>query len=76
MRPLIIAVIAGLSVVVLFLGYTVVRLENYRYANSLGHCERFDVKIPQQRLAREQCLNTSVTPRNWFMHLLYGTRLL
>jgi hypothetical protein len=75
MRLLIIAAIALLLSAVL-LSFAVVRLESYRYANSLGHCERFDVKNPQQRLAREQCLNTTVTPRSWFIHLLHGTGLL
>jgi hypothetical protein len=76
MRPLIIAAIALLLSAVALLSFAVVRLESYRYANSLGHCERFDVKNPQQRLAREQCLNTAVTPRYWFIHLLHGTGLL
>jgi hypothetical protein len=76
MRPLFIAVIAVLVGLVLFLSYTVVRLENYRYANSLGFCEKFDIKNPQQRLARENCLNTSMSRPSWFWHLLYGTGVL
>jgi hypothetical protein len=76
MRLIAIAAAVVLLGLVLFLGHAVIRLESYRYANFLGHCEKFDLRNAQQRLARENCLYTSVTPRYWFMHLLHGTRLL
>jgi hypothetical protein len=76
MRAFSIVVIAILLATTLLLGLAVVRLESYRYANFLGHCEKFDLGNAQQRLARETCLNTVVTPRRWYLHLFHGVRRL
>jgi hypothetical protein len=76
MHRLFVVAIIALVGLVLFLGVAVVRLENYRYANALGFCEKFDIRNAQQRLARESCLFTSISRPYWFLHLLYGTRLL
>jgi hypothetical protein len=65
-----------LIVAMFVLGRAVVRLENYRYANFVGLCDKFDIANPQQRLAREECLDQAQTRTHWFWHLLYGTRVL
>ena len=72
--------IAALLVVVVVLGRSVVRLENYDYANQVGLCDKFEV--PGLRLdmkqyeAREACLNNTETRTHWFWHILYGTGVL
>ena len=70
-----IAIITVLAVTVLILSRAVVRLENYRYANFVGLCDKFDITSPQQRLARDDCLNDAETRTHWLWHILYGTRL-
>jgi hypothetical protein len=62
----------ALLIATIILGSAVVRLENYRHANFIGFCADYNVRDPQQRIAREQCLDGSQTRTNWFWHLLYG----
>ena len=64
--------IAALLVAVAILSKTVVRLENYHYANFLGFCADFNPKDPQQRIEREKCLNATETRTRWFWHILYA----
>ena len=70
-------VVAGfallLSIVVL-LSATVVRLENYRYSNFVGFCSQYNIADPQQRIKREDCLNSTESRTHWVWHLLYGLR--
>ncbi|RZN31277.1 hypothetical protein CWO90_17580 [Bradyrhizobium sp. Leo121] len=69
--------VAVLLLVVIVLGASVVRLENYRYADSLGMCsEFFSRDDPRKRMERERCLETSQTRTHWLWHLLYGTKIL
>jgi hypothetical protein len=71
------ALLVGLLLIVMVLGAAVVRLENYRYADSIGMCSEFlsrdDV---HKRIQRERCLETSRTRTHWFWHILYGTKIL
>jgi len=76
MRPLTIVTIAALLLAVVVLGRAVARLENYHYANEVGFCDQFDITNPQQRIAREDCLNKVETRTNWWWHILYGTSIL
>lgn len=66
-----------LLLAVIFFGASIVRLENYRYADSIGICsEFFSRDDPRMRIQRERCLETSQTRTHWFWHILYGTRIL
>jgi hypothetical protein len=73
MRTLALVTVVALAVVVVMLGRAVVRLENYRYADYLGFCDKFDRSDPRQVLAREDCLNNTETRSHWFWHLLHAT---
>ncbi|KRR26466.1 hypothetical protein CQ14_02985 [Bradyrhizobium lablabi] len=56
---------------------SVVRLENYRYADSVGMCsELFSREDVRKRVERELCLENSQTRTHWFWHILYGTKIL
>jgi hypothetical protein len=76
MRALALVTIAALVFAVVVLGRAVVRLENYHYANEVGLCDKFDMTDMRQRIAREDCLNTTETRTHWFWHILYGTGVL
>ena len=68
--------ITFLVIAVAWLAGTVVRLENYRYANFVGLCASYDVTSPQKRIEREGCLENSETRTSWVWHLLYGLKVL
>lgn len=69
--------IVVLTIIVVMLGTAVVRLENYRYADSIGMCsEFFSREDPAKRLTREECLANSQTRAHWLWHILYGTKIL
>jgi hypothetical protein len=76
MRALALVTIAALLIAVVVLGRAVVRLENYRYANSVGFCDKFDITDPQQLIARNECLDKVETRTHWFWHVIYGTGVL
>lgn len=61
---------------VAWLGTAVVRLENYRYANSVGMCSKFGRDDPMQRVQRDICLDQIETRANSVWHLIYGLRIL
>jgi hypothetical protein len=57
-----------------WLGFTVVRLENYHYGVQVGMCganEALAVGI-ETHMKRENCLNTTSTRTAWYWHLWYG----
>jgi len=68
------ALIVGLTLAVVWLTTAVVRLENYRYANSLGMCSQYAINDPMQRIQREDCLEKAETRTNWLWLLLYGLK--
>ena len=59
-------------------GSTIVELENYRSANSLGLCDVASVNYAtdaQARVQRDQCLLKTTTRPNPLSHLLYALRI-
>jgi hypothetical protein len=70
--------IAVLSAVVVWLGVTVIRLENYRYAGAAGSCyEAADYsKDMLARARREACLQQTETRTSGAWHLVYALRLM
>ena len=70
-RGLYIATIIVLALAVVVLASAVVRLENYRYANSVGSCREFDIGSK-----REKCLEATQTRTHWLWHIVYGIGLL
>lgn len=50
MKLLSLALIVGLTLAVVWLTAAVVRLENYRYANSLGMCSQYAINDRIQRI--------------------------
>lgn len=76
MKLIPLALIAGLALVIVWLGSAVVKLENYRYANFVGMCTKYNIADPIQRIQREDCLEKTQTRTHWFWHLLYGLKVL
>ena len=72
MKLLSLVLIVGLTLAVVWLTSAVVRLESYRYANSLDMCSQYDINNPLQRVQREGCLENTETRTYWLWHLLYG----
>jgi hypothetical protein len=77
MKAFLLGTIAALVVMVIVLGAAVVRLEKYRYANSLGMCdEYFSRDDPTSRVQREKCLESKETRTHWLWHIVYATKIL
>jgi hypothetical protein len=57
-------------------GACVVRLENYRCANFVGMCSKYNIADPIQRIQREDCLEKTQSRTHWFGHLLHGLKVL
>jgi hypothetical protein len=68
------SIIVFLLLLIIWLSTSVIRLENYHYANQVGLCLEFE--FPQEGLERDKCLNDSQTRTNPFLHLLYGLGIL
>lgn len=62
-------IIVGLAAVVWWFGATIVRLENYRYANQMGFCSSPEFKWPEGMMRREDCLNRTQTRTHSLWHL-------
>ena len=75
MKIIAVALIIGLVLVTVWLGASVVRLENYRQANLVGMCSHYNIEDPIQRIQREDCLLKARTRTHWFWHLLHGMRI-
>ena len=71
MEPVKNAVIVGLLVCTIVLARAVVRLENYRYANSTGFCSEY-ANDPLQYAQREKCLFSTETRTNGLWHLYHA----
>jgi len=63
------AIINVLIIVLIALVQTVVRLENYHYANVVGFCSEYNIKDPKQRIEREECQHTKQIRNIWMQHL-------
>lgn len=74
MAALKVAVVAVI-VVLTWLAVTVVRLENYRYANSLGMCDVAGVSYANDTVRlgeRERCLHAAKSRSSGWLHLYYA----
>jgi hypothetical protein len=76
MRFILLAAIAGLALVTVWLGSAVVKLKNYRHANFVGRCSQYNIADPIQRIQREDSLEKAQTRTHWFWHLLHGLKVL
>lgn len=76
----ILGLVAALLAILLWtFGNTIVELESYRYANSLGLCQTAGIDYAadaQARAQREQCLDHADTERSPIAHLLHALRVL
>jgi hypothetical protein len=59
-----------LSALLVWFGATIVRVENQRYALSLGMCQSDPLKV----LAKAECLKSIETRTGWWWHLGYALR--
>ena len=70
------AVIAVLVLAIVWLCAAIVRLENYRHANFVGMCSKYNSADAIQRIQREECLEKIPTRTHWYLHLLNGLKVL
>jgi hypothetical protein len=63
--------LAVLSVLVIWLAASLVRVENQRYALSIGMC-----RDQATGLTNFTCLEKTETRTNWIAHLMYGLGVL
>ena len=75
MRPEPLVIIALLVIALAFTAASVIRLENYRYANFVGYCADYDSKDPVAHIKREDCLNEKQTRTIWLWHVIYGLNI-
>ena len=76
MKLIPLVLIACLAIATVWLGSAVVKLENYRHANFVGMCSKYNIADPIQRIQREDCLDKAQSRTHWFWHLLYGLKVL
>lgn len=72
-------VAALLAILIWTFGNTIVELESYRYANSLGLCHSAGADYAADaaaRVQREQCLEHADTERSPVSHLLHALRII
>ena len=65
------AAILILLVLLYWFGSTIVELENYGYASTIGMCSEF-----ANPLERVECLQNTETRTHWIFHLLYSLNIL
>lgn len=68
-----VAIIAALAALNVWFGAAIVRLENQRYALSLGMCSG---ATPVELLRQHECLANVTTRTGPLAHLIYGLRIL
>lgn len=66
--------IVVLSLLVVWLSITVVRLENFRYATFVGFCSEPTETILGQPLKRYECLKSKESRTNAVWHLFYALK--
>lgn len=75
----VLGVVAALLAILLWtFGNTIVELENYRYANSLGMCHAAGADYAADapaRAQREECLTGAATQKSPVRHLLHALRI-
>ncbi|HJO67440.1 MAG TPA: hypothetical protein QF469_19145 [Sphingomonas sanguinis] len=67
------SIIVSLLILLFWFGAAIVRLENARYAASLGMCDQYRGVTLGERGA---CLEGARTRTNWVYNLLYGLRVI
>jgi len=67
-------IVVILLILMIWFGFTIVRLENFHYASQVGFCNEF-LGIENLSL-KNNCLEKTQTRTNSFWHLLYGLRIL
>ena len=70
------AMIGVLLLLVLWMGVSLARVENERYALELGMCGEFEPSIPGALVARRDCLDRVQTRTNLLYNVAYGMRIL
>lgn len=71
-------VAALLAILLWTFGNTIVELESYRYANSLGMCHETGVDYAADaaaRARRDECLAAADTQKGTIWHLLHALRI-
>lgn len=68
------AAIVVLLVLVVWLSFTVVRLENFRYATMVGFCSEPGDTVPGYLLKRYECLKSKQTRTSFLWHLFYALK--
>ena len=68
------SVIVALICLLVWFGASIIRLEKYHYAASLGMCGELENKL--DRIRREECLENAETRTSPIWHLVYGLRIL
>ena len=68
--------IGALTLVIIWFGASIVRLENERFTLELEICGRFDPANPPSLVARDKCLVKAQTRTHAIYNLLYGLKLI
>lgn len=68
------SIIVVLVFLVVWLSVTVIRLENYHYANQVGVCDKdnFVGDFVEKETQKSECFNTVETRTNPMWHLYYA----
>lgn len=74
MKQLTIVLVVILISLTIWLSLTVVRLENYRYANTVGMCDmdKFNGSFDDKKREQRACFDSVETRTNPFWHLYYA----
>jgi len=67
-------IIIILVLLLVWFGNTIIRLENYHYANQVGFC--LEYKFPEQGTQREDCMNETETRTSFIWQLGYALNIL
>jgi len=67
-------IIILLITLLVWFGLTIVRLENYHYANQVGFCNEYSSL--ENLLEKDKCLNEKETRTNPIWHLFFGLKIL
>lgn len=69
-----IAIIIVLVGVLVWFGFTIIRLENYHYADQVGLCQEFNDDILKRFTEKEDCIKNTKTRTSPFWHLFYALK--
>ena len=66
--------IAILLLIIIWFSTTIIRLENYHYANQVGMCDldRFEGDFLQKKILQTRCFNSVETRTSPMWHLYYA----